>query len=74
MSRRRNCHENAIAESLFHLLKRERSRRRTRDVARRDVLEYIEMFCNPKRKHTNNGMLSPVEFESRRQKLKQAGV
>ncbi|QBX99465.1 hypothetical protein E2K80_00940 [Rhodophyticola sp. CCM32] len=26
---------------------------------------YIEMFYNAKRKHTNNGMLSPVDFETR---------
>ncbi|WP_341860925.1 transposase [Gymnodinialimonas sp. 57CJ19] len=29
---------------------------------------------NPKRKHTNNGMLSPVDFERRQQKLREAGV
>jgi putative transposase len=46
----------------------------TRDAARHDVFEYIEMFNNPKRKHTNNGMLSPVDFEARQQKLNQAGV
>lgn len=76
MSRRGNCYDNAVAESFFQLLKRERIRRRTyptRDAARRDVFEYIEMFYNPKRKHTNNGLLSPVEFE-RQQKLKRQGV
>jgi putative transposase len=46
----------------------------TRDAARQDVFEYIELFYNPKRKHTNNGMLSPVEFEIRQQKLTEAGV
>ena len=58
MSRRGNCHDNAVAESFFHLLKRERIRRHThltRDAARQDVFEYIELFYNPKRKHTNNG-------------------
>jgi putative transposase len=77
MSRRGNCHDNAVAESFFQLLKRERIRRRTyltRDAARQDVFEYIEMFYNPKRKHTNNGMLSPVDFEIRQQKLSEAGV
>lgn len=77
MSRRGNCHDNAVAESFFQLLKRERIRRRTyptRDAARQDVFEYIEMFYNPKRKHTNNGMLSPVDFEIRQQKPKEAGV
>ena len=66
MSRRGNCHDNAVAESFFNLLKRERIRRRTyksRADARQDVFEYIEMFYNPQRKHTKNGMLSPVEFE-----------
>ena len=77
MSRRGNCHDNAVAESFFQLLKRERIRRRTyptREAARQDVFEYIEMIYNPKRKHTNNGMLSPVAFEARQQKLNEAGV
>ncbi|WP_233155284.1 hypothetical protein, partial [Sedimentitalea arenosa] len=34
----------------------------------------IEMFYNPKRKHANNGMLSPVDFEIRQQKPNQARV
>ena len=76
MSRRGNCHDNAVAESFFNLLKRERIRRRaykTREDARRDILDYIEFFYNPKRKHARNGMLSPVEFE-RQQKVNQEGV
>ena len=55
-----------MAESFFILLKRERIRRktyRTREEARQDVFDYIEMFYNSKRKHVRNGMLSPVEFE-----------
>ena len=66
-----------MAESFFQLLKRERIRRRiypTRDAARQDVFDYIEMFYNPSRKHTNNGMLSPVDFEIRQHKLSEAGV
>lgn len=76
MSRRGNCHDNAVAESFFNLLKRERIRRKTyktRDDARQDVFDYIEMFYNPQRKHAKNGMLSPVEFE-RQQKLNPQGV
>ncbi|MGC1503862.1 MAG: IS3 family transposase, partial [Sulfitobacter sp.] len=72
-----NCHDNAVAESFFHLLKRERVRRRTfttRDAARQDVFDYIEMFYNPTRKHTNNGMLSPVDYEMKQQKMNKAGV
>ena len=66
MSRRGNCYDNAVAESFFHLLKTERIRRKTyknRQEARHDVFDYIELFYNPKRRHANNGMLSPVEFE-----------
>ena len=76
MSRRGNCHDNAVAENFFSLLKRERIRRktyRTRDEARSDVFDYIEMFYNPKRKHANNGMLSPADFEEQ-QKLNPQGV
>ncbi len=44
-----------------------------REQARQDGFDYIEMFCNPKRKHVRNGMRSPVEFE-RQQALTQQGV
>jgi putative transposase len=66
MSRRGNCHDNAVAESFFQLLKRERVRRKTyadRKTARQDIFDYIEMFYNLKPKHTNNQMLSPMIFE-----------
>ncbi|MGV0986648.1 MAG: IS3 family transposase [Limnohabitans sp.] len=68
MSRRGNCHDNAVAESFFQLLKRERIRRQiylTRQDARADVFNYIEMFYNPKRRHNTSGGVSPVEFEKR---------
>lgn len=76
MSRRGNCHDNAVAESLSNLLKRERIKRcpyPTREEARRDLFDYIEMFCNPKRKHARNGMLSPAQFEQQ-QKLNPEGA
>lgn len=66
MSRRGNRHDNAVAESFFPLLKRERIKRKifpTREAARSDVSDYIEMFYNPKRRHGHNGGMSPVEFE-----------
>lgn len=66
MSRRGNCHDNAVAESFFQLLKRERIKRRiypTREEARSDVFDYIEMFYNPHRRHGSNDGLAPVEFE-----------
>ena len=75
MSHRGNCDDNAVAESFFNLLKRERIRRRTyktREGAGQDVFDYIKFFYNPKRKHARNGMLSHVDFE-KQQKWKQKG-
>jgi putative transposase len=68
MSRRGNCHDNAVAESFFQLLKRERIKRHiyaSRNAARADVVDYIEMFYNSKRRHGFNNLLSPVEYEKR---------
>ncbi len=68
MSRRGNCHDNAVAESFFQLLKRERIKRHiysTRDDAHGDVIDYIEMFYNSRRRHGVNNLLSPVEYEKR---------
>ena len=76
MSRRGNCYDNAVAESFFHLLKRERIRRKTystRKQARADIFDYIEFFYNPRRKHGRNGRLSPIDFE-KQQKWKLQGV
>jgi putative transposase len=66
MSRRGNCYDNAVAESFFQLLKRERIRRKiyaNREEARHDIFDYIELFYNPKRRHGYANGLAPVEFE-----------
>jgi putative transposase len=66
MSRRGNCHDNAVAESFFSNLKKEQIRRKiyqTREAARQNVFHYIEMIYNPKRRHTSNNRLSPIEYE-----------
>lgn len=68
MSLQGNCYDNAVAESSFQLLKRERIERRTyvtRDNARQDTFDYIETFYNPKRRHVSNDRFSPAEFEQR---------
>ena len=68
MSRRGNCHYNAVAESFFQLLKLERIKRKiytTWQDARSDVFDYIEVFYNTKRWHAFNNQLSPIEFEKR---------
>ncbi len=66
MSRRGNCWDNAVAESFFSSLKKERIRKRiykTRDLARADVFDYIEAFYNRTRRHSHLGGVSPEAFE-----------
>jgi putative transposase len=65
MSRKGNCWDNAVAESFFGSLKKERvysmsykSRRNAKD----DIVDYIEMFYNSFRKHSFLGNKSPREF------------
>ena len=68
MSDRGSCYDNAVVESFFASLKRERIKRRkyrTRDEARADVFDYIERFYNRKRRHGYVGNISPVQFENR---------
>ena len=68
MSRSGNVWDNAAMESFFSSLKTERTARktyRTRNQARADVVDYIECFYNPARRHSTLGYLSPVEFENR---------
>lgn len=67
MSRRANCWDNAVAESFFSSLKKERIRKRiykTRDLARADIFDYIEVFYNRTRRHSHLGGVSPEAFES----------
>ncbi|HGY3860961.1 TPA: IS3 family transposase, partial [Enterobacter hormaechei] len=67
MSRRGNCHDNAVAESFFQLLKRERIKKKiygTREEARSDIFDYIEMFYNSKRRHGSSDHMSPTEYEN----------
>jgi putative transposase len=66
MSRRGNCWDNAVAESFFGSLKRERVNRRnykTVSEARADVFDYVEMFYNPRRRHSHLGDVSPEVYE-----------
>ena len=66
MSGRGCCYDNAVVESFFGILKRERVNRvryRTREEARADVFEYIECFYNRKRRHGYVGNISPAAFE-----------
>ena len=68
MSGRGNCWDNAPVESFFGTLKQELVNRRrfaTREAARREVFEYIEVWYNRQRRHSSLGYVSPVEFERR---------
>src|SRR3954466_256544 len=61
-----NCWDNAPMESFFHTLKTELAHHRdyhSRDEARRDIFEFIEVFYNRQRSHSSLGYLSPAQFE-----------
>ena len=66
MSRRGNCYDNAVAESFFSSLKKERIGKKiykTRDEARAVLFDYIEVFYNRLRRHSHLGGISPEAFE-----------
>ncbi len=66
MSRKGDCWDNAPGESLFGTLKGELVHhwgRPSREQARREVFEYIEVFYNRQRLHSSLGYLSPADFE-----------
>ena len=66
MSRRGNCWDNAVAESFFSNLKKERIKLRiyaSRQEAKSDVFDYIEGFYNRVRRHSHLDQMSPLAFE-----------
>lgn len=66
MSRKGNCYDNAPMENFFSILKTELThhrRYRTRQEARKDITEYIEVFYNRQRRQTRLGYLSPAAYE-----------
>ena len=66
MSRRGNCHDNAVAESFFATFKKRVTKKKiyaTREDARREIFNFIEMFYNPVKRHSHTGGVSPVKFE-----------
>jgi putative transposase len=67
MSRKGNCWDNAVAESFFGSLKKERIKKpiyKSRDLAIADVADYIDAFYNRTRRHGHLGGLSPEQFEA----------
>jgi putative transposase len=66
MSRRANCWDNAPMESFFASLKKELVHAAdfaTGAQARAEIVEYIEVFYNSKRRHSSLGYVSPAEYE-----------
>lgn len=66
MSRRGNCHDNAVAESFFATFKKRVTKKKiyaTREDAKREIFNFIEMFYNPVKRHSHTGGVSPVKFE-----------
>ena len=67
MSRKGNCWDNAVAESFFSSLKKERVKKQiftTRERAIAEVADYIDAFYNPTRRHSHLGGVSPEQFEA----------
>ncbi|MGC1510869.1 MAG: IS3 family transposase [Ketobacter sp.] len=67
MSRKGNCWDNAVAESFFASLKKERvqwKHYQTRAEAQQDILDYIVMFYNSWRLHSYLDYNSPNDYES----------
>ncbi len=67
MSRKGECHDNAVAESFFHTLKDELTGDtmfKTRDEARQAIFRYIEIFYNRKRRHSYLGYQAPLAYET----------
>ena len=67
MSRKGDCWDNAVMESFFGTLKKElvhHRRYRSREEARREIFEFIEVFYNRQRLHSSLGYLPPLEYEN----------
>jgi transposase InsO family protein len=66
MSRRGNCHDNAVAESFFSTLKSELGEHfDSNGEAKMELFDYIEVFYNQRRRHSTLGQISPAAFERR---------
>ena len=66
MSCRGNCHDNAVAESFFATFKKRVTQRKiysTRDDAKTEIFNFIEMFYNPIKRNSHTGGVSPAKFE-----------
>jgi len=68
MSRKGNCWDNAVMESFFASIKVElepESTWKSRAAAQAEIVDYIQGWYNPKRLHSANGYISPIQYEKR---------
>lgn len=68
MSRKGNCYDNAVAESFFSTLKNELvygQRFKSREHARSEIFQFIEIYYNKKRIHQSLGYLTPEMMEQK---------
>lgn len=72
MSRKGNCWDNSVMERFFGSLKSERTDHQiyaTREEAKKETIDYIEMFYNSQRLHSTLGYVTPLQFEKNSQSL-----
>ncbi len=73
MSRRGNCHDNAVMESFFSTVKSELADQfASHGDAKMELFDYIEVFYNQRRRHSTLGQISPAAFERRQAQMTQA--
>ena len=66
MSTKGNCYDNSMVETFFKSLKAEliwRNRWETGRQAEGAIVQYINGFYNPRRRHSSLGFKSPLAFE-----------
>ena len=59
--------DNAVAESFFSSLKKERIKKKiykNRELAIADLADYIDVSYNQTRRHSHLGGMSPEQFEA----------
>jgi putative transposase len=62
-----NCLDNAVAESFFATCENRVTQKKiyaTRDEARGEIFNFIEMFYNPVKRHSHTSGVSPAKFEA----------
>ena len=71
MSRKGNCWDNAPAESFFKTLKTELvhgAQFQSRDQAKQEIFEYIEVFYNRRRRHSSIEYQAPANYDAQHSK------